>query len=127
MMWLLKFSALGEMAVGLALATWPAPVTGLLLGAPVAGTGATAARLGGIAVAALGAAWWTEQDSLDRARLHRLAPSFLGYNLGVALLFVIHAWSADRVLPIAWGVAAVHLATAAGYTLACRRPARASS
>lgn len=115
---LLVASALGEIVVGLALAAWPAPVMGLLLGTPVAGSGVIASRMGGIAVAAMGAAWWTARHDLDGVRVSRLAPSFLGYNLGVSLLFVLHALSADRTLPIAWGVAAAHLGIASGFALA---------
>ena len=116
--WLFVASALGEMAVGLAVAAWPGPVMGVLLGAPVAGTAAVAACMGGIAVAALGASWWVGRPQPGDARPGRLAASYLGYNAGVGLLFLAHACSAESLLVVAWAVAATHLAAAVIYAAA---------
>lgn len=115
---LLAVSAFGEMAVGLTVAAWPGQTMSLLLGMPVAGTGEIAARMCGIAVAALGATWWIDRRHLDGVRLRRLAPSFIGYNAGTGLLLLAHALSAERLLVVAWAVAATHLAAAGAYVAA---------
>ena len=55
---LIEASAIGELGVGIAVVLFPRTVSGLLLGAPIQGTGAVIARLVGVAVAALGLTWW---------------------------------------------------------------------
>lgn len=113
--------ALGEMVVGLLVALFPGPVMGFLLGAPLDSTGAVAARMIGITVAALGVTWWANRKSLDTRRLHEFAGGFLIYNFGVGFLFLAHAAMADRSLPIAWLVAAGHLLLGSAYLIAVLR------
>ncbi len=113
--------ALGEMVVGLLVALFPGPVMGFLLGAPLDSTGAVAARMIGITVAALGVTWWTGRKSLDGRRLHEFAGGFLIYNFGVGVLFLVHAATAARALPIAWLVAGGHLLLGGVYLVALLR------
>jgi len=69
-----------------------------------------------LAITALGLAWWEDRNSHDRARLRQVAIGFVGYNVGVGLLFLAYAWGADRLLPFAWLVGIAH--TLAGIAFA---------
>ena len=119
--WLFALIALGEIGIGLLGTLFPAAVIGFLLGAPIEGTGAVAARLAGIAVASVGISWWPDRNRLDAERLRQIAAGFIVYNLGVGLLFVAYAWTADRLLPVAWLVAAVHLFAGGAFVVIMNR------
>ncbi len=110
-------SAAGEIGVGLLVATLPALVMGFLLGAPLDGTGVVAARMLGIAAAALGFAWWPDRKRLDPQRLRQVAPAFVGYNLGVGLLFLAQSFAMGRALSVSSLVAAVHLLAASALAI----------
>jgi len=112
---LLTVMALGELGVGLLVLAFPGPVTGLLLAVQVGGVGLVAARMAGIAIAALGLTWWHARHDRDQ-RLTRVAPGFLVYNLGVGLLFLAYAVTASTAVPLSWATAAVHLL--AGFAFA---------
>jgi len=101
-------AALGEFGVGLAVLALPEPVTGFLLAAPIEGVGVVIARMLGIALAALGLTWWLARPDLTERRL-RLAPGFVGYNLGVGFLFLSYAMAANRPMPVPWLIAELHL------------------
>jgi hypothetical protein len=118
---LLTLSAAGEVGVGLLAALLPAPVMRFLLGAPLEATGVVVARMMGIAVAAMGLAWWPDRNRLDPERLREVAPSFIGYNLGVGLLFVAVAWTIGRELSVPALVASVHLLAASGLAIIVSR------
>ena len=107
--WLITASALGEFVVGVAGCVFPAAVMRFLLGTSIEGAATVVARMAGIAVAALGIAWWTDRNHLDARRLRAIAPGYLVYNLGIGLLFLNYTWSAERFLPVPWLVAAAHL------------------
>ena len=113
---LIEASAIGELGVGIAVVLFPRTVSGLLLGAPIQGTGAVIARLVGVAVAALGLTWWLARNDLDR-RPTRIAPGFFGYNFGAGLLFLSYALAATASVTVAWLVAGVHLLIAASGLL----------
>jgi hypothetical protein len=115
--WLFTLSAVGEIGVGLLVALLPGPIMGLLLGAPLAGTGTVAARMTGIAIAALGIAWWPDRSSLDPRRLRQVAAGFIGYNLGMGLLLLAYAWTAGEPLPVTWLVAAAHLLAGCAFAV----------
>ena len=72
----------------------------------------------GITLAALGVTWWVARKSPDARRLYENAGGFLIYNFGVGLLFLVHAATADRALPVAWIVAAAHILFGAAYLIA---------
>jgi hypothetical protein len=114
-------SAAGEIGVGLAVAIRPAGGIGLLLGAPTEGTAVVVARMMGIAVAALGLAWWPDRNRLGPQRLREVAPAFIGYNLGVGLVFVAWSWTMGRALSVSSLVAAVHLLAASALAMALSR------
>ena len=124
---LLTLSAAGEIGVGLLVALLPGTVMGLLLGAPVTGTAAVAARMMGIAVVGLGLTWWPDRNSLDALRRSQLAAGFIGFNVGVGLLFLFYAWAADRTLPVSWLVAAVHLLAAGAFAVIVIRAGAATA
>ena len=114
--------ALGEVAVGVAMALFPATVVGFLLGgASIDGAGVVAMRMLGIACVALGLAWWVDRNRLDGQQLRQVAVGFLVYNIGVGLLFLAYAWSADRLLIVPWAVAAVHLLSGGAFGAALTR------
>ena len=122
--WLFTLIALGEIAVGILLTLLPGRMTGILLGVPLDGTAAVATRMLGIAVAAVGVAWWPDRNRLDPQRLRQVAAGFLVYNLGVGVLFLAYAWTADRALPMSWLVGAVHLLVGCTFiALMSRAPA----
>jgi len=50
----------------------------------------------------LSLAWWPDRKRLDSLRLRHVAASFIGYNIGVGLLFLVHEWTADRFLTVSW-------------------------
>ena len=113
--------AVGEIGAGLLVALLPGAVMGFLLGAPLDSTGTVAARMIGITLAALGVTWWVARTNLDARRLYESSSGFLIYNFGVGLLFLVHAATADRALPVAWIVAAAHLLLGAAYLVAVLR------
>ena len=124
--WLFTLMALGEIGVGILLALLPGPMSGILLGVPLDGTAAVATRMLGIAVAALGIAWWPDRRRLDPQRSRQVAAGFLVYNLGVGLLFLGYAWTADRALPVSWLVAAVHLLAGCTFIVLVNRASAAA-
>jgi hypothetical protein len=95
---------------------------GFLLGAPLEGAGTVAARMMGIAVAALGLAWWPDRHRLDPPRLRQVAAGFIGYNVAVGLLFLAHAWTVDQPIPVSWLVGAVHVLTGCAFAIVSRAP-----
>jgi uncharacterized membrane protein AbrB (regulator of aidB expression) len=97
---------------------------GLLLGAPLDGTGALAARMMGIAAAALGLSWWPDRNRLEPRRLREVARSFVGYNLGVGLLFLARSVAMGRALSVSALVAAVHLLVAIAFAATILRRVR---
>lgn len=113
--------AVGEIAVGLLVAILPGSVMGFLLGMPLDEAGVAVARMMGVAAAALGFAWWPDRQRLDPRRLRETAPAFVGYNVGVGLVFLAWGWTAARPLGLPWLVAAVHLLTAGALALAVAR------
>jgi hypothetical protein len=109
---LLALSAAGEIGVGVFAILMPAAVVALLAAAPIEGVALMVARMAGVAIVALGIDWWRARGQLDVAGLRRVAPGFLGYNLGIGLLFLARALELAGQ-PIPWIVAIAHLAFAA--------------
>jgi hypothetical protein len=105
---LFEASAIGEVAVGVAVILFPRTVSEFLLSAPIDGLGAVIARMAGVAITALGLTWWMASSDLDRS-LTPIAPGFLGYNVGVGLLFLVYALTVTASVTVAWLVAALHL------------------
>ena len=122
---LLLVLGLAEIGTGALLVALPETLFRTLLGAGLGAAGILAARVAGLALAALGLTWWRARTRLDRERLRELTGGFLCYNLGVGALFALVALQATQRLPFAWLVAVVHL-LAAGLFLVTAKGARAS-
>jgi len=117
---LLTLVAFGEITVGAALLLWPDAVVEFLLEAPIGTAGTTIARMAGLAIAALGLAWWPDRNRLDDAPPRQIAVGFIGYNVAVGLLFIVYAWNAGQRLPFAWLVGVLHLLVGVIFAVACR-------
>jgi hypothetical protein len=108
---LLTLSALGEIAVGVALVAYPSLVA-FLMAAPVDSNGLLVARMMGGAMLALGVTWWIARA--EPGRLTHYVAGYLIYNLVVGVLFVAAALYASRAL-VPWIVAIVHLGAGAAF------------
>lgn len=117
---LLTLMALGEMAVGVLVAAFPAVAT-VLLGAPLDSSGLLVARMMGVAILVIGVTWWLSRR--ERDRIARQAPGFILYNVGIGSLFAVAATSASPPL-IPWLVAIAHLGAGAVFVavVAIARP-----
>lgn len=104
--WLFTLAALGEMAVGVLIALFPAVGT-LLIGALLDSAGLVVARMMGVALLSIGLTWWLARS--DPACAARNAPGFILYNTGVGAVFLVAALSASQPL-IPWILAVVHIA-----------------
>lgn len=112
---LFALSALGEMAVGIAVLVVP-EIAPLLIAAPLDAGGLLVARMLGGALLALGITWWLVRG--DPAAMRRSAPGFLLYNVGVGILFIVAASSTMRpALPALLGAAHILLGAAFAGTL----------
>ena len=80
--------SLGEIAVGIAIFTFPA-FGGFLIGASIEGSAVIAVRMLGAAALAVGLTWWAARN--DPERFARYTAGWLVYNLGVGAMF---AWAA---------------------------------
>jgi hypothetical protein len=80
---ILKFCAMLEGAIGLALFVVPGIVTRLLFGAEVDGVGLAVSRVGGLGLLSLGTACWPPREGVDAAQC--AVCGILGYNILVAL------------------------------------------
>lgn len=107
----------GEVVAGLAVLAFPGAVMGFVLAAPVDGAGVLVARMLGITVAAMGLSWWVTRGEAEQ-RPARSSPSFLAYNLGVGLLFLVHAVSPAAPGLMPWLVAGLHLLVGLLFCLA---------
>ena len=118
---LFSATALGELAVGIAIIVFPRDVAELLLAAPIEGTGIIVARIMGVAILAMSVTWWRDRHPFDERQARHVAPTFIVYNLGVGLVFLFYVWGADRLMVVPWLVAAVHLLAAGAFAAALTR------
>ena len=114
--------AIGEIAAGLSVALLPATVMGFLLGASLEPTGTIAARVAGVALLALGLAWWPDRHRRDRRQRRHVAPGFVVYNVGVGALLASYAATAGSAVPQTWIVAAAHLLAGGTFAVLASRP-----
>lgn len=108
---LLAITAVLEFGTGLALAAIPSALATLLLGARLdTPVGVTVARVGGVALLAIGAACWLARlDGQSRAA-RGLAAAMVIYNAGAVAIFV-YAGLALRLSGVGlWPVVVVHAA-----------------
>ncbi|KQU74121.1 MULTISPECIES: hypothetical protein [Ensifer] len=94
----LMFAAVSEAATGMALLIAPSFVAELLFGEPLAGAGASAARVAGIALIALGLACWR----------HSPLVGMLTYNVAVTLYLAYLAVAGELTGVLLWPVVALH-------------------
>jgi hypothetical protein len=99
----LIIACVAEVATGLALLVQPALVVRLLLGAEIAGAGAIASRVAGIAVFSLALACWPGKEP-TRAALCGMST----YSLVVALYLLFIGIRGESVGPLLWPAVLVH-------------------
>jgi hypothetical protein len=99
----LIIACVGEAATGLSLLVQPALVVRLLLGAEIAGAGAIAARVAGIAVFSLAIACWPGKEPA-RAALCGMST----YGLVVAFYLIFIGIRGESVGPFLWPAVLVH-------------------
>ena len=110
----LIFSAVVEIATGLALIVAPSMVGHLLLGSDLTGIAATVARVAGIALIALGVACWPGTPTVG----------MLLYNSAVAMYLAGLGFVSGQAGPLLWPAVLLH-AIVTGLLLAgLRRQAR---
>ena len=95
----LAFAAVAEIATGLGLLLVPSLVGQLLLGAELAGTAATVARVTGIALIALGVACWPGTPLLG----------MLTYSAAVTLYLAYVGLAGGVVGALLWPAVVLHL------------------
>jgi len=91
-------TAVLELGAGLALLCLPSSAVDLLLGAPLETPAALAvARVGGVALLALGLACWLARDDIHSPAARALVTAMVLYNLGVVLILGV---AGIRSLPV---------------------------
>jgi hypothetical protein len=120
---LLGFSAIIEIATGLALLVVPALLASILLGSALdTAAGLAVARVAGVALISLGLiCWFGSSDTHSRACLGIVA-AMLFYNLGVVVLLVSLSYGAGMTGIGLLPVSALH-AVLAVWCIACLRMA----
>ena len=102
---LLAVGAVVETVTGIALIAVPEMVARLLFGAGIQPAGAAIGRVAGLALLALGFAWWP-----GAGRVHQRAPlrALLAYNLLVAIFFLYLGIGGTLVGRLLWFAVAFH-------------------
>ena len=114
-------TAVIEAGAGFALLSFPSNAARLLLGAPLDAPGAlTVARVGGMALLTLGAAFWLARgDAQSRASNGMIAAMVL-YNLGAALILGAFGIGSQRVGVALWPAVVLHTAMTAWCVMIVR-------
>jgi hypothetical protein len=117
------FTAVLEVAVGLAMLLVPSLVTGALLGAPVTTPLESAlARLCGAALLAVGVACWLVRDDWASRAAHGFAWGLVVWDAGAAGVLAYAGLGLGMSAPLLWPAVILHLALAAwGVLLAVRK------
>jgi hypothetical protein len=113
-LWLLSVAAAIEATTGVALIISPRTVSGLLLGADLAGAGLVVARVAGVALLSLGlVCWMSRQDANKAAAL----TAMLTYNLLVTAYLIYLGLGGELVGMLLWPAIGLHavLALLFGY------------
>lgn len=110
---LLSVMAAAESATGLAVLVAPSKLVELLLGSGLdTAVGATAARVAGVALLALGVACWRARADAASDAARGLVVAMLLYNLGVAAVLILASLRHGLFGIGLWPVAIVHVAVA---------------
>ncbi len=110
---LLTFTALAEVATGVALMVIPSFVARLLLGSELSGVAVVVARVAGIALLSLGIACWPGRDTTGNK-----SPALCGmltYNSLATVFFIYLIIGGQFVGPFLWPAAILH----GGLTIWC--------
>ena len=121
-------TAVIEVGAGLALLCLPSRAVDLLLGAPLEAPAAlAAARVGGVALLALGVACRLARDDINSPAARGLVTAMVVYNLGVAVVLGSAGIRSQPVGFVLWPAAVVLHAVMAVWcviTLTSRKPER---
>ena len=114
-------TAVIEAGAGFALLSFPSDAAKLLLGAPLEAPDAlTVARIGGMALLTLGAAFWLARgDAQSRASKGMIAAMVL-YNLGAAFVLGAFGIGSQRVGVALWPAVVLHTAMTAWCIMSVR-------
>ena len=118
----LRVAAAGEAATGLVLALFPALVVSLLFGIDTTGAGLAIARIGGLALIALGIACWPGASVAARGDRRRTAMLVYG-ALAAIYLSGLGVEGALRG-PLLWPAVAAHVCVSAWLALDSIRTVR---
>jgi hypothetical protein len=124
---LLTIAALLECLAGVGLIWLPGPTISLLLGVEPHNDGLMIARIGGVALFALGIACWGARADTGGAAVNGTLNAIGVYNAGAGLLLTIFAVTgkADGSVTLLAGV--LHLGLAAGFAVSRWQSARAAA
>jgi hypothetical protein len=115
---LLMIAAVVETLTGLAFLISPSAASAFLFGSDPNDIGQMIGRVAGVALLALGiSCWGASRDPGGRARATMVGAITL-YNAGGGVLIALFAATGHASSPVAWVVAALHLALAAGFVAA---------
>jgi hypothetical protein len=114
-------TAVIEAGAGVALLSFPSDAAKLLLGSPLSAPDAlTVARIGGMALLTLGAAFWLARgDARSRASKGLIAAMVL-YNFGAAFILAVVGIGSRRVGKALWPAVVLHIAMAAWCIVSVR-------
>jgi len=114
-------TAVIEAGAGVALLSFPSDAAKLLLGSPLDAPDAlTVARIGGMALLTLGAAFWLARgDAQSRASKGLIAAMVL-YNLGAAFILAAAGVGSRRVGVALWPAVALHATMTAWCIMSVR-------
>jgi hypothetical protein len=101
-------TAVIEVGAGLALLWMPSAAVNLLLGVPLESPSAVAvARVGGVALLALGVAFWLARGDSQSRAARGLVAAMVIYNLGVALILAVAGIRSLHAGIVLWPAAVV--------------------
>jgi hypothetical protein len=124
---LLTIDAAGESLTGLALILAPEATARFILGAKPNVAGVMLGRIGGVALMAIGIAYWGARNDSGSAARSGTLKAITFYNAGVGLLAVLFAAIAKTGGIVLWSVGVLHLALAAAFAISFRCPKDTSS
>jgi len=104
-------TAVIEAAAGIALLSFPSDAAKVLLGAPLDSPDAlTVARIGGMALLTLGAAFWLARGDVHSRASKGLIAAMVLYNLGAAVILAAAGIGSRRVSIALWPAVVLHAA-----------------
>ena len=117
---LLTLAAVAEAATGAALIVVPSLVGRLLLGTELFGVALLVGRVAGIALFALGIAWWRARDDTQSRAARGLVAALLFYNVAIVALLAFAGLGLGLWGIALWPAVVLH-AVMAVWCMACLR------